>query len=679
MSRYRLAADIGGTFTDVVLFDKNTGIYKAEKVPTTQENLSVGVLNGITRMIDDFTDVEFFVHGTTAGLNAFLERKGANIALIVTKGFRDMYEIGRANRSEIYNIQYRQPTPLVKRRHIYEVEERILVDGTVDTVLNKENLNQIVKEISKKGDHSVSVCLLHSYKNPEHELQIKEFIQEKIPNISVSLSHEIVREWREYERASTTIINGYIAPIVENYLSTFEDEVDKRGLKSDLYIMQSNGGVMTSEIAKKKPIQTLLSGPVGGTMGGLQLGKEEKQDNLICVDMGGTSFDVSLVIDGEPDITSESNIEKFPILSPMVSMHTIGAGGGSIAWIEGGGLRVGPQSAGANPGPACYGNGGTEPTVTDANLVLGRIDADDFLGGDMKLDYQAAYHAIEKLANQLGLSVIETAEGICEIANSKMADAIRTLTISKGIDPREFTLVAYGGAGPMHSMFIAEHLGIKEIIIPTVAGTFSAWGMLQTDIRHDDVRTYVSALENIDKEKVEDFYVEMEENVKVILMQQNVKGENIEFSRLGDLRYVGQEYTVTVPLDDDLSNQSLEELEQRFHDAHLRIYGHSNPEGEVEIVNLRLVGFGRLNIEEQTLEEAKSGETPEPIKTKKVVWDNKEVDTPVYTTSNLKYGQNIEGPAIIASETSTVVVPEQFNVSIENMGNLRVQRRNLND
>lgn len=679
MTRYRLAADIGGTFTDVVLLDKETGNYTTEKVPTTQENLSVGVLNGITRMIDDFKDVNFFVHGTTVGLNAFLERKGAKMALIVTKGFRDLYEIGRANRSEIYNIQYRQPTPLIQRRHIYEIEERVLVDGKVETALNTESLLQVINEISKSGYDSVSVCLLHSYKNPEHEIRIKKVIQESLPTISVSLSHEMVREWREYERTSTTIINGYIAPIVENYLNKFEDEIDNRGLNRDLYIMQSNGGVMTSEIAKNKSIQTLLSGPVGGTMGGLKLGHDIQKGNLICVDMGGTSFDVSMVINGEPDITSESNIEKFPLLSPMVNMHTIGAGGGSIAWIECGGLRVGPQSAGANPGPACYGNGGTEPTVTDANLILGRIDAEGFLGGNMKLDWQAAYDAIEKLAVQLGLSIIETAEGICEIANAKMADAIRTLTISKGIDPREFTLVAFGGAGPMHSMFIAENLGINNIIIPTVAGTFSAWGMLQTDIRHDDVRTYVSLLENIDEPKMEEFYKEMVEEAEHILKKQNIKEEDIEYSRLGDLRYVGQEYTVTVPLSSDYGNESLEDLQNRFHDAHLRIYGHNNPEGEVEIVNIRLVSFGRLQIEEKSINQEKYQVEPKPIRKKNIIWNNKEVETSVYTTNNLKYGQTIEGPTIIEAATSTIVVPENYQVIVEKMGNLKVTRGNEND
>ena len=679
MTRYRLAADIGGTFTDVVLFDNNTGVYRTEKVPTTQQNLSEGVLNGITRMVGDFKEVDFFVHGTTAGLNAFLERKGAKMALLVTKGFRDLYEIGRANRSEIYNIQYRQPTPLIKRRHIFEVDERVLVDGDVENPLNIDDLNEVINEISNNGYDSVSVCLLHSYKNPDHEKQVKKVIQEKLPSISVSLSHEMVREWREYERTSTTIINGYIAPIVEKYLAEFEEEIDHRGLNKDLYIMQSNGGVMTSEIAKVKPIQTLLSGPVGGTMGSLKLGQSIKKENLICIDMGGTSFDVSMVINGEPDITSESNIEKFPILSAMVNMHTIGAGGGSIAWIEGGGLRVGPHSAGATPGPACYGNGGTDATVTDANLILGRIDAEGFLGGKMKLDWQAAYKAIEKLAHQLGLRVIETAEGICEIANSKMADAIRTLTISKGIDPRDFSLVAFGGAGPMHSMLIAENLGIKRIIIPTLAGTFSAWGMLQTDIRHDDVRTFVSLLENTDHTKMHEIYQNMEQEAEEILKQQKIKKEDIEFNKLADLRYVGQEYTVTVPLQSSLNTHSLIDLKDQFHNTHLRMYGHNNPEGDVEVVNLRIVSFGILKTQEKVFSETKSVENPEPIRRKNIVWNNIEIETPVFSTKDLAYGQTINGPTIIESNTSTIVVPENYHVHVETMGNLEVIRRNKND
>lgn len=680
MKRYRLAADIGGTFTDVVLFDKKIEEYHSKKVPTTPHNLSEGVLDGINKMVPDFSEVDFFVHGTTVGLNAFLERKGANMALIVTSGFRDMYEIGRANRPEMYNIQYRQPTPLIKRRHIYEVDERVLVDGQVDTPLDNNSLQQVINEIASKEYDSVSVCLLHSYKFPEHERKIKEKIKEQLPNMSVSLSHEVVREWREYERTSTTVINAYIAPIVEQYLSKFETEISNRGVDRDLYIMQSNGGVMTSEVAKTKSIQTLLSGPVGGTMGGLTLGKNKGEDNLICVDMGGTSFDVSMVINSEPDVASEANIEKFPILSPMVNMHTIGSGGGSIAWIEGGGLRVGPHSAGATPGPACYGNGGKEATVTDANLILGRIDAETFLGGEMKLDWDSAYIVIEKLAQKLNLSVIETAEGICDIANAKMAEAIRTLTVSKGIDPRDFSLVAFGGAGPMHSMFIGEYLGINRILIPTVAGTFSAWGMLQTDIRHDDVRNYISLLENSNYNKVDNSYEEMEKEANKILKQQNIDEKDIEHNRLVDLRYVGQEYTITIPLENSvINNNSIFLLRKNFHEAHQKIYGHNNPEGAIETVNLRVVAFGRLDNEESISAINKITEIPKPVRKKKVIWEKKEVETPVYSINDLNYGQTITGRNIIESPTSTIVIPDQYLVNVDKNGNLEILRRNENE
>lgn len=675
MTRYRLGVDIGGTFTDIVLFDKKTGRYSTEKILTTSDNLARGVLNGILRLIDDLSEVDFFVHGTTSGLNAFLERKGAKMALIVTKGFRDIYEIGRANRPEIYNIQYRQPEPLIKRRHIFEVEERILVDGSVDTPLNVESLEQVITQITKKDFDSVSVCLLHSYKNPDHEKKIKEIIQKKIPGMSVSLSHEIVREWREYERTSTTVINAYIAPIVENYLAELEKEIKDKKLIGNLYIMQSNGGVMTSEIARNNPIQTLMSGPVGGTMGSIQLGKITDNQNLICIDMGGTSFDVSMVINGEPDVTSEANLEGFPIMTPMVNIHTIGAGGGSIAWIEGGGLRVGPKSAGANPGPACYGRGGTQATVTDANLILGRIDPEGFLGGNMKLDQDAAYKAVERISNQLGLSVSETAEGICDIANAKMADAIRTLTISKGIDPRDFALVAFGGAGPMHAVLIAEHLGINKVLVPTVAGTFSAWGMLQTDIRHDNVRTFVSLLHESNHSKMNSLYKEMEVETADVLGQQNIMEENMKFTRLADLRYVGQEYTVTVPFSfEEVNEKTIEKLIQLFHQRHLNIYGHNNPEGIVEVVNLRVIGYGRLEKIEKLEIAEKTKDGIEPIKLKEVIWNGEEKQTPVYSIHDLAYGHVIYGPTVIESPSSTIVVPENYRVKVDRIGNLEITK-----
>ncbi|WP_415735811.1 hydantoinase/oxoprolinase family protein [Lacicoccus alkaliphilus] len=668
-----MSADIGGTFTDIVLYDREKEDYNSAKVPTIKENLSKGVLDGIATMIDDFSEVEFFVHGTTAGLNAFLERKGADIALIVTKGFRDVNEIGRANRSEIYNIQYRQPEPLVKRRNIFELDERVLYDGTVHKEVSEDEVNKLIDEIEDAGYESVSIALLHSYKNPENELKVLDVLKKRNNKFSISLSHNIVREWREYERTSTTLINAYIAPIVENYLNQFEEQLEEKGTENDLFIMQSNGGVMTSEVAKDKPIQTLLSGPVGGTMGGVTLGEQTSNDNLICVDMGGTSFDVSMIINGEPDVTSEVNIEKFPILSPMVNMHTIGAGGGSIAWIEGGGLRVGPHSAGAVPGPVCYGKGGIEPTVTDANVVLGRIDPADFLGGNMKLDFEGAYKAIEELGKQLGLGVYETAEGICEIANAKMADAIRTLTISKGIDPRDFTLVAFGGAGPMHAMFIAENLGINKIIVPASAGTFSAWGMLQTDIRHDDVRTYVSLLRASDEATMKNLFNQMILNSESVLKSQNIDPNNIKHNKQYDLRYVGQEYTVTVDENPESKN-FYDDLEKDFHDMHLNIYGHNNPEGAVEIVNLRVVSYGLLDKNPHR----KLEENPEKIsnfeKTNQVFWNNKQVDTKIYNLEKLAVNEELEGPIIIETETSTIVVPHNFVAKLDDTKNLLIEK-----
>ncbi|WP_027415126.1 hydantoinase/oxoprolinase family protein [Aneurinibacillus terranovensis] len=677
MKRYRLAIDIGGTFTDLVLFDKQEGTYKTGKVLTTLDNQAEGVIEGIEKLAGNLEDIEYFVHGTTAGLNAFLERKGANVALLVTEGFRDVYEIARANRVEMYSITYRKPKPLVKRRDIFEIPERILVDGSIEKALEGEALDPIINQVIEKGYNSVAVCLLHAYKNPKHELIIKEAFQKKGIDIPVSLSHEIAREWREYERTSTTVINSYVAPIVRNYLTKLEKETKKRGLENDVYIMQSNGGVMTSEIAKDLPIQTLMSGPVGGAIGGINIGELTDYRNLICVDMGGTSFDVSLIIDGKPDVTAETQMEGFPILTPMVNIHTVGAGGGSIAWIENGGLRVGPRSAGSNPGPACYRRGGTQPTVSDANLVLGRIDEHGFLGGEMQLDKEAAYQAVKSVADQLGLSVMETAEGICAIANAKMADAIRTLTVKKGIDPRDFVIVAFGGAGPMHAVFIAELLGIQKVLIPTEAGTFSAWGMLQTEIRYDAVRNFVHIVSDMAHDTTEELYKGMEDEASTILAQQNIAEKDRVFYRSADMRYVGQEYTVNVPFVFDPSKnweENLIKLTGLFHDMHLRIYGHNNPKGTVEVVNLRVAGYGELDkLQMSSSQEKAQGQLIERM-VKQTVWNGEVIETPVYTTQHLQFGHMKVGPAIIEDPSSTTVVPPGYRVEMDAYRNIQIKR-----
>ncbi|MEK5067840.1 hydantoinase/oxoprolinase family protein [Sporosarcina sp. FSL K6-1508] len=669
MSRYRLGVDIGGTFTDLVVYDQKEKVFHTHKTLTTPHNLAEGVMQCINQYVKDFNEIEYFVHGTTSGLNAFLERKGARVALLTTEGFRDVYEIGRANRTEMYNIQYSKPAPLLDRENTYEIKERMSYQGEVQTPIESVNINGVINELKKGKYDAVAVCFLHSYKNPKHEQEIRDAIEKEL-DIPVSLSSEIAREWREYERVSTTIINAYIAPIVKKYLNILEQQMVENGFDKDIYIMQSNGGVMTSKVAKQLPLQTLMSGPVGGTIGGVNLTRLTGEKNLICVDMGGTSFDVSITIDGEPDVTAETIMEGFPILSPMVNIHTVGAGGGSLAYLEGGGLRVGPKSAGSNPGPACYGNGGNQPTVTDANVVLGRIDPNNFLGGDLKLDKEAAYQAVKSVADQINLSVEETAEGICDIANAKMADAIRNLTVKRGIDPREFTIVAFGGAGPMHAVLIADLLDVKKVLVPNVSGTFSAWGMLQTDIRFDTVRNYVSLLSNVKKNEMQSLYNEMQEECISMLNQQHISTDQIRFQKSVDIRYVGQEYTVNIVNESD----DLAKLEEQFHESHFDIYGHNNPNGGTEIVNIRTTALGDLEKIEIKKDNTSSEEFILADHTREIVWNGVEKTTGVYSTHDLKPGNHFIGPAVIEDKNSTIVIPPKFSISIDENRNIKISK-----
>jgi N-methylhydantoinase A len=459
---YRVAMDIGGTFTDFVMIDEDAQVTSTGKTSTTPANPEQGVLEGIGQLVPELGDISFIVHGTTVGLNAFLERKGTRVLLVMTAGMRDAYSIARHDRKELYTLRYRKPERLVPRRDVYEVTERLRFDGSVDTPLDEASLAPVIAAVKDHGIEAVAVCLLHAYVNPEHELQVRSMLERACPGLSVTLSHEIAREWREYERASTAALNAYVAPRVESYLRNLGDELTTREVKATLHVMQSNGGITTAAKARRQPVQTLLSGPVGGTIGGAALSRAIDRPNLLCIDMGGTSFDLSLIIDGRPTVSTETDLEGLPILMPLVDIHTIGAGGGSLAWLEAGGLRVGPQSAGAMPGPACYGRGGTQPTVTDANLFLGRLDPDFFLGGRMRLDDEAAARAVHRVADQIGLDDTALAEGMLAIVNANMADAMRTITVKQGIDPRDFSLVAFGGAGPMHAAWLAQELEIRD-------------------------------------------------------------------------------------------------------------------------------------------------------------------------------------------------------------------------
>ena len=668
---YRVAMDIGGTFTDFVVYDgTNGGAVSSGKVLTTPANPADGVLEGLRQFVDQPAGLEFLVHGTTVGLNAFLERKGTRPLLVMTAGLRDAYSIARHDRKELYALRYHKPERLVPRRDVVEVVERLRWDGSVDVPLDRASVDSMIERVRTDRVEAVAICLVHSYVNPAHELELRELLLAELPELSITLSHEIAREWREYERASTAVLNAYIAPRVERYLGTLERELAGLSISSPLHVMQSNGGITTARSAREEPIQTLLSGPVGGTMGGAALARSTGRRNLLCIDMGGTSFDLSLVVDGEPTVSTETELEGLPVLMPLVDIHTIGAGGGSLAWLEAGGLRVGPQSAGADPGPACYGRGGTEPTVTDANLFLGRLDPSYFLGGRMTLDHAAAEQALSTVASEIGLTTTELAEGMLAIVNARMADAMRTITVRQGIDPREYALVAFGGAGPMHAVWLAEELEIGEVIVPWSPGTFSAWGMLQTDLRHDVVRSFYRPLAELDDSEVAGGYRALRDEADALLEREDVAPGNRYFQRSADMRYVGQEYTVNVSVAEE---SSLQEIDGSFHEAHRVRYGHSTPGAPVEFVNLRIAAMGRIGT--TVTAQGASGDGSDPMLGRRsVVFGGVEHDTSVLLRDRMAPGHTYNGPVVIEEDSSTTVVPPGHRARIDEHGNMLITR-----
>ena len=669
---YRVAADIGGTFTDIVIENTSDKVFSTIKVLSTPQNQAIAVLEGLKKNISNIDEIDFIVHGTTVGLNAFLERKGSRVLLVMTAGISDTYTIARGDRKELYNVQYTKPEVLVPRKDVVEVRERMKWNGDILTNINKEDIITIIKKINDEDIKAVAICFLHSYVNPEHELKALELIREKVrSDVVISLSHTLAREWREYERGSTAIMNSYIGPVTNNYLKSLESNLLKEGYKHPLYIMQSNGGVIRAKTAIEQPVKTLLSGPVGGTIGGVTLSKITGRKNLICVDMGGTSFDMSLIVNGEPFITNETELEHLPLLIPLVDIHTIGAGGGSIAWLEAGALRVGPQSAGAEPGPACYDRGGQQPTVTDANFFLGRIGTESKLGGWMKLNYDASNEVLKNLAEKLSISELELAEGILSIINAKMADAIRTITVKQGIDPREFTLVAFGGAAPMHGVWLAEELEINETIVPNDPGTFSAWGMLQTDIRKDVTENFFHAFSNLNENKIINSFEKLTNEATDLLSQENVKESDMSFNLTADMRYIGQEYYVNVQINKPIK---LEEINKCFHETYEKQYGHSTPDGPIEFINLRLVATGHIPKTSEFVKKFhQSAEVNE--NNRSVFFDNNKYDTEVLNRANIKSDKSVEGPVIIEEETATTVVPPKYYLKKDNFGNLIITKK----
>ena len=696
-SRYRLGVDVGGTFTDATLIDEESGEVRIGKVPSTPRDPSVGFLRAVRRMVGESSpapaDVKYLVHGTTIATNAIIEGKLASTAFITTEGFRDMLEIQRQIRPSLYDLQFEKPRPLVPRHLCFGVPERLDAAGDVLVPLDEEAVRRVAERLRREGVESIAVCFLHSYVNPDHERRVGEILGDALPEAVISLSSEIAPEFREYFRASTAVINAGIRPVVGRYLESIETQLRDEGLSAELLVMQSSGGVFTFETAKEKPVFMVESGPAAGVIAATHLTAALGHNDVLSFDMGGTTAKVGLVQDGTPRVTKEYEVGAaarsadrgsrgggYPIRTPVIDLVEIGAGGGSIAWIDSGGaLRVGPQSAGADPGPVCYGAGGTEPTVTDANLLLGRLDPAYFLGGDMVLDLEAAREAIEsRCAGPLGMETIDVALGIVEIANTAMVNALRRVSVQRGYDPRDFVLVAFGGAGPVHANRLAAELEIPTTIMPMSPGTFSAMGLLVTDLKHDYSNTLLQRADSLDLSRLGTLYEGMEGQGREALLREGVTPSEVSFLRQLDMRYVGQSYELPIPLDDTkMEPEHLERIMARFHREHERAYGFNAPEEPIEVVALRLTAVG--SIPKPRLREVPPGsdDFASARRTARAVYFAESdgfVDCDIYDRYRLGAGLSVPGPAVIEEMDSTTVVHPGFQVEVDTFGNLLLTR-----
>ena len=649
----RVAIDIGGTFTDLVL-ETGSGSVIA-KALSTPDDLVRGVLDVLERADASLPEVDVFIHGTTVGLNAFLERSGGRVALVTTRGYRDAYLIGRGHRAEMYDLRYRKPVPLLERDAIFEVDERLSASGEVISPLDPNSVEMAGKAIAEGDFEAVAVCLIHSYVDPLHELEVRNRLREMLPGVPIALSHEIAPEWREYERTSTTVTSVYITPKVRSYLQQLSSALAERGLSSPLLITGSNGGAMTAERAADRAILTMYSGPVGGVIGSREAGRRAGHPDLICIDMGGTSFDVSLVRDGRVGMQSEFELQGLPVLAPAVELVSIGAGGGSLIYERNGGLRVGPSSAGSAPGPACYGRGGTRPTVSDANAVLGRLPASRKLAGSLVLDRAAARRALQSVAGVFDISAEELAEQALDVTHFVMAEAIRELTVERGLHPRDFTIAAFGGAGPLHAAFLAEELEVERVIVPANPGVFSAWGMLQGDIRHDVVLTFYRRLDAPQLDLSEPISRLRDRACREMQADEEAQ-RRMRFEVNVELRYVGQEYSLPVPLPGLVADDA---LRAAFHDRYRRRYGHSNPQAPIELVAIRLTAVMEFD---RGAEGERAGEAPEEnVVRERVIFAGQTLDTPVVPRSLV--GESLPGPAIVAESSTTTVIPPGWRAS----------------
>lgn len=676
----RVATDIGGTFTDLVAVD-DQGKTILTKSHTTPPNFEEGVIKVIQKSGVCPQEIKDFIHGTTTIINALTERKGAKTALITTKGFRDVLEIARCNRPDLFNMVFAKPRPFIPRYLRKEVEERVSFDGKIVTPLNEDDIRTAVEYFKKEKVGAIAVCYINSYANDEHEKRTVELIRKLWPEVFVTSSIEVTKEWREYERTSTIALNSYVMPVASSYIDNLDRRLKEAGCHAKEYIMQSNGGTTTFEQAKQTPINMVESGPVAGVYGSAILGKMIGERNIIAFDVGGTTAKCSLIDNGEVKVTTEYRIERtesyagYPIMAPVVDIVEIGNGGGSIAWIdEAGSLKVGPQSAGAVPGPVAYGIGGTEPTTTDACLVTGRLSAENF---DNQVDMDAVRAAIqEKVGDAFGMDTDEAAMSILRVAEANMYNALKLISVRRGYDPRDFTMVAFGGGGPMHCAYLAKELNIRKVIVPIAAPVFSAWGMLMTDVRHDYIQTNIRRMNEVSAEELNDMWEGLLSQAQEQFEKEDIPKENIVCNYIADMRYMGQEHTVKVNVPPiPWSEETKEEIIQRFHDTHEHFYTFRLTDTPTEIVNLHLVAYGRLTKPELAKIPPQEGPVEDAKKEIRKVYFAEDgwMDTPVYLREKLGRGAVLDGPVIVEEAAASAVAAKGQRITVDDYGNLIIE------
>jgi len=688
---WRIGVDIGGTFTDVVLVDEETGRIGVAKAPTTPRDVTQGVIDGIRQGLTRYrvvpSEVTLLAHATTIVTNALIEKSGAKAGFVATRGFRDVLELRRSSRADLYDLFQDAPAVLVPRRWRFEITERIDAQGQVVTPLDERDIDALIAAVPDAELETLAVSLLFSFLNNTHERLLGERLRRALPGVGVYLSSEVLPEIREFERASTTTVCAYVGPLLAGYLDRLQCEITALGLPQ-LYVMGSSGGVFDIAEGLRMPAMAIESGPAAGVIAAALAGKELGLSNLISFDMGGTTAKASLIADGEVAVTAEYEVggsghlkrwlhgTGHPVRVPVIDLAEVSAGGGSIAWVDpGGALKVGPRSAGATPGPAAYGLGGSEPTVTDADVVLGYLDREALLGGALAINLAAAQAAIrERVADPLGLGVTEAAAAIVEIVNSNMAEALRIVSVERGHDAREFALIAFGGAGPVHAASLAAELQIPEVIVPPVSGAFSALGVVASDLKRDYSRTLYADLQALDPARVAEALAEMEATTSEWLASTGIPTERCQLLRAADLRYRRQAYELTVPMDQGaVTRESLDRLATAFHDRHRQTYGHANPEEVVQLVNLRLTAIGRL----PGLTLAQPPVAAPARRRKREVWfpQDGSAPCPIHWRDGLAAGETLTGPVIIEAMDSTIVVPPGWIASVDGKGYIRLRRR----